>query len=674
CQAAEPRLLYRVSEHLGRSTRRFSGNSSSASESDTIMDPLDFLTDEQLLQIFHCKKTEMSCIEQPHTFLNQLRDHDLIPEDKYKTVMRSKTKHNREMRMYEMLSWFEIKRPERVNLFWKCVFKDHILQQYHVLRLLRKSLLDGQWTMGLGEDGALQKLPEKETTPEDPEVSSKKVKKAKVEKKKGEKGKEKEAAKKRKQNGESGDEEEQPSCSSQATPTKKRRLSKPTYRETPLSSGCIVGTDVPTCICYKSTGPSLTRGEDENFWNWPIYKTQLPVVCGDKTGTLYRDKLAKGEKCILTGKYWLNPNEFEVLGGKKSCKNWKTSIRCRNTTLHTLIQLMIVEQTDFMKCTVEIWTDFGLQGRRLHFPFSQSEGSTSVSDSELEEEEEEGHQQAVQENTGETSDTDARESSGAESHDETDMSVFQGDCLSVTCGSAEGTLYKYRFASGICGKCIRTEDKWLTPEDFTKEDPTLSSPHWMKSIHCHGTPLSFLIKVDDGWVSCEKDVRWATKQNKRILQVHSLLCKSDCCSRQQDRLKEQENDDECFICCKEGDLLCCDHCPRSFHYLCHLPTVDKDILGEKWMCTYCVLKQSQQWRYPSQMTFQAALQSLVSDFILHCQYLLLCLYKADIQHVFIKHPMWLDKVAENLEQKRYSTVSQFYSDILLTFDNCAKFN
>ncbi|XP_018598466.1 nuclear body protein SP140-like protein isoform X2 [Scleropages formosus] len=564
CQAAEPRLLYRVSEHLGRSTRRFSGNSSSASESDTIMDPLDFLTDEQLLQIFHCKKTEMSCIEQPHTFLNQLRDHDLIPEDKYKTVMRSKTKHNREMRMYEMLSWFEIKRPERVNLFWKCVFKDHILQQYHVLRLLRKSLLDGSFSFP-------EKLPEKETTPEDPEVSSKKVKKAKVEKKKGEKGKEKEAAKKRKQNGESGDEEEQPSCSSQATPTKKRRLSKPTYR------------------------PSLTRGEDENFWNWPIYKTQLPVVCGDKTGTLYRDKLAKGEKCILTEQRWLNPNEFEVLGGKKSCKNWKTSIRCRNTTLHTLIQGGHLKCANYKRRRRQ--SSQSHQGRRLHFPFSQSEGSTSVSDSELEEEEEEGHQQAVQENTGETSDTDARESSGAESHDETDMSVFQGDCLSVTCGSAEGTLYKYRFASGICGKCIRTEDKWLTPEDFTKEDPTLSSPHWMKSIHCHGTPLSFLIK-------------------KRILQVHSLLCKSDCCSRQQDRLKEQENDDECFICCKEGDLLCCDHCPRSFHYLCHLPAVDKDILGEKWMCTYCVLKQSQQWRYPSQMTFQAALQSLVSDFIL----------------------------------------------------------
>lgn len=47
-------------------------------------DPLDFKTNEELTQFFRSKKTEMSCMEQPQTFLRQLRDHELIPEDEYK--------------------------------------------------------------------------------------------------------------------------------------------------------------------------------------------------------------------------------------------------------------------------------------------------------------------------------------------------------------------------------------------------------------------------------------------------------------------------------------------------------------------------------------------------------------------------------------------------------------
>lgn len=48
------------------------------------MDPLDFLESYELLQFFHCNKTVMSCMENPHTFLSQLRDYNLIPEDRYK--------------------------------------------------------------------------------------------------------------------------------------------------------------------------------------------------------------------------------------------------------------------------------------------------------------------------------------------------------------------------------------------------------------------------------------------------------------------------------------------------------------------------------------------------------------------------------------------------------------
>ena len=48
------------------------------------MNPLDFLDEDQLRVFFRRSKTEMSCMEKPHTFLNQLRDHKLILEERYK--------------------------------------------------------------------------------------------------------------------------------------------------------------------------------------------------------------------------------------------------------------------------------------------------------------------------------------------------------------------------------------------------------------------------------------------------------------------------------------------------------------------------------------------------------------------------------------------------------------
>uniref|UniRef100_A0A0E9WYK0 Bromo domain-containing protein n=1 Tax=Anguilla anguilla TaxID=7936 RepID=A0A0E9WYK0_ANGAN len=36
--------------------------------------------------------------------------------------------------------------------------------------------------------------------------------------------------------------------------------------------------------------------------------------------------------------------------------------------------------------------------------------------------------------------------------------------------------------------------------------------------------------------------------------------------------------------------------------------------------------------------------------------------------------MWLDKVAEKLQDRQYSSVGQFVSDIHLIFENCATFN
>ncbi|KAK9690063.1 hypothetical protein RND81_09G102000 [Saponaria officinalis] len=49
-------------------------------------------------------------------------------------------------------------------------------------------------------------------------------------------------------------------------------------------------------------------------------------------------------------------------------------------------------------------------------------------------------------------------------------------------------------------------------------------------------------------------------------------------------LSTDENDDLCSVCQDDGDLLCCDGCPRAFHLHCvSLPSIPED----KWYCKLC---------------------------------------------------------------------------------------
>ncbi|KAK1785606.1 hypothetical protein P4O66_018971, partial [Electrophorus voltai] len=70
----------------------------------------------------------MCCIVQPNTFLNQLRDHDLVPEKLYKIRFKEKKKDG----VYEVLDRLEKERSDKVKVFWRCVFHNHILQKYPV--------------------------------------------------------------------------------------------------------------------------------------------------------------------------------------------------------------------------------------------------------------------------------------------------------------------------------------------------------------------------------------------------------------------------------------------------------------------------------------------------------------------------------------------------------------
>jgi len=57
-----------------------------------------------------------------------------------------------------------------------------------------------------------------------------------------------------------------------------------------------------------------------------------------------------------------------------------------------------------------------------------------------------------------------------------------------------------------------------------------------------------------------------------------------------EELENLENEDECGICGKEGDLLCCDGCENSYHKKC-LGMPELGVLPEgEWLCNECELK------------------------------------------------------------------------------------
>ncbi|XP_071764048.2 uncharacterized protein sp100.1 isoform X1 [Centroberyx gerrardi] len=605
------------------------------------MDPLDFLEPEQLLQFFHRKKTEMSCMEKPQTFLNQLRDHNLIPEDRYKKVIRMKSKENMRNGLYGVLDWLESKRPQHIQLFWTCVFEESIMNQYPTLRLLRNNLMDGSFQFS-------SKLPERV----EKEEREGKKRKEPAEDEEGE-GKEGKTGKKKKKQrtGSVCDDEEQPGPSSQSTPSQKKKLQKPSYSS------------------------PLRKGEKRDIWTWALYKTQLPVTCGDQEGTLSRDRLAKGEKCIVVKNQWFTPTEFEKFAGKASCKNWKVSIQCRDTPLRKLIQDGHLKSPGYKRLRTK--------AQKSLFRSKQSQSLTTGSDTDGEED---GNEEVDQEKEDQASTSDKESSSdvtGADEEGEEEDAALQepggsNDSSSktlfkVTCGAAAGTLHKDRFASGTCGKSIRTEKSWMSPVDFVKEGSSQPDASWMKDIQWEGKPLAVLLKAN-------------------VLEIHSMLCKCRLCIPDCKNQESQKNDDECFICRSEGekDLVVCDQCPRSFHQECHLPHVEDAMLGDDspWICTFCVLKASQAWRYSAQLTHEKALSRQISEHLLECQYLLLSLYNADEDQIFatdpsihvrgytnlIRSPMWLEKVAENLLNRCYQTVGEFVSDVQLIFTNCATFN
>nr|XP_055050565.1 SP110 nuclear antigen, tandem duplicate 4 isoform X3 [Misgurnus anguillicaudatus]XP_055050566.1 SP110 nuclear antigen, tandem duplicate 4 isoform X3 [Misgurnus anguillicaudatus]XP_055050567.1 SP110 nuclear antigen, tandem duplicate 4 isoform X3 [Misgurnus anguillicaudatus] len=368
----------------------------------------------------------------------------------------------------------------------------------------------------------------------------------------------------------------------------------------------------------------------------------LPVTCGDKEGCLFIEKFYNREKCILSEDQWFKPSEFEKFGGKEKSKKWKTTILCCGVPLQNLIEDKFISCPDFKKSRIQ--HDESESRERSPVPGrlrkTKRNSSESSRDSGMLR-----RTKARKKLVSSSSESEERDSVHYENNidddDEMNITMFQGPTLPVTCGSVTGILHKKRFAKGYCGKCIRTEDLWLTPEDFLR----LGKPDgiWKKDIVVHETTLGKLIL-------------------RRVLEPDAVSCDCDVCQE-----LNQTNDDDCYVCASEEEVVCCDECPRAFHPHCHLPAAVDIDSGSQWTCTFCMMRKMEE---SNQRTRQEVLNSPLFQYKLHCQYLLLYLL-----HEWTAEPCTkvLDSKADdiklNLQNDNYQTVDEFVTDIERIFQH-----
>ncbi|EPQ17841.1 Sp110 nuclear body protein [Myotis brandtii] len=216
-----------------------------------------------------------------------------------------------------------------------------------------------------------------------------------------------------------------------------------------------------------------------------------------------------------------------------------------------------------------------------------------------------------------------------------DIVDFQSPTLPVTCGGETRILHKEKMEKGSSEKCIQNEEgAWFTPREFEIKGRGTKSKDWKRNVRCKGQTLQ--------------------------------------------QLMEWENSNECEVCCREGQLLCCDACPRAFHEDCHIPPMEAK--RSPWSCTFCRMKESsgsqQCLRESEVLTRQMGPEEQ-----LKCEFLLLKTYCHPQSAFFAKIPsnirdyaepfkeaMWLDLVKERLTEKVY-TVEWFVRDIRLIFHN-----
>ncbi|GCB79937.1 hypothetical protein scyTo_0017982, partial [Scyliorhinus torazame] len=383
----------------------------------------------------------------------------------------------------------------------------------------------------------------------------------------------------------------------------------------------------------KTRKPPSLLGEEDFDSNL------LPVSCGDITGLLDKTKLALGsrEACIKYKDDWYTPREFEVKGGREKSKNWKVSIQCKGHRLSKLLEL------EYLIC---------------ESPTKKGKVKAACAQE---------HIGLMKKSTIQCEDGSSDECRKGADAEDPEMADFSSNELPVACGSHSGILHKDRFITGINGKSIRTETKWLTPSEFENlSDIKKEIRYWKRNIHCKSETLGKLIQ-------------------RGHLKLHKLDCLCEKCTSPPDC--DSQNDDECTVCENRGKLICCDQCPKAFHFLCHVPSLSPN-LSEKFICTFCKIGKLSANKTRANSEFGVHQTAMTPQYILKCEYILLQLYCKQVSVGFdknpceiipnysdvIENPMWLCKVKKRLATNEYRIVGGFIDDVRLISHNCARFN
>ncbi|XP_047629682.1 nuclear autoantigen Sp-100 isoform X5 [Phacochoerus africanus] len=234
---------------------------------------------------------------------------------------------------------------------------------------------------------------------------------------------------------------------------------------------------------------------------------------------------------------------------------------------------------------------------------------------------------------------------------------FQSPQLPVTCGPAEGVLYKKKMEQGIWQKCIKSKNgKWFTLKEFEAEGKHEASKNWKMSLRCGGSPLKILI--ENGHLPVPP------------------------------RKRKKETSGKCAVCEGEEELFSCDTCSRFFHENCHVQP--KDANSYPWSCIFCKIKALQEKCPESQPRHQESevlKRQMLPDEQLKCEFLLLKVYCCPKSPFFasepyfrfcqqsrtrsrvLAKPMWLDKIKKKLTRNIYCQVEWFIQDMRLIFQN-----
>ncbi|KAI6214985.1 hypothetical protein M3Y94_00332400 [Aphelenchoides besseyi] len=137
----------------------------------------------------------------------------------------------------------------------------------------------------------------------------------------------------------------------------------------------------------------------------------------------------------------------------------------------------------------------------------------------------------------------------------------------------------------------------------------------------------------------------------------------------------------CFEGCDvvSGSLGCCATCPKVFHRLCHIPTIDRPMeeLPDDWQCGACVPVEP----------IRETIDHLNNNALLACSKVLLACFNDPHKIEYFRKPENYRTKSENntatidlmtitsrLSNKQYESISMFISDMIALFQNCSKYN